>query len=161
LQQHLFDCFQNKPYSARIEGPLKPTYSGSLAFESPISESLVREIDDQPTKLFEISKALQNVRPGFTPPIYIGMAVNIRQRVLRHKKLITDIQDNNAEMDFVKGAAAGEDAEARSFAQDVVARKMSPARLRVTVQTIGAEEKIHNNIENILNRISLPLCGRK
>ena len=161
LQQHLFDCIQEKPYQAELTAPLKPSYSGNLNFESTISETLVKEIEAQPERLFQINKVLQAVRHEFTPPIYIGMAHNIRARILRHKSLICKIQNSGAEMEAFVRSVRAEDVEARNFAEDVVARKMSTARLRVSVQTISAEEKIHNNVENILNRLSLPLCGRK
>ena len=163
LQREIFEFLREEDYVATMDGGLRPNYVGRLKFESPLSESLCVKIAQNPSQLWSIRSVLENLQFYFTPPIYVGMAKNLRDRLKRHKYHIDNI-------DFTKtdGAVAGflddiEQSEQYSltFALDVSRRNLSLDRLCVAVHVIDVGDNSHNSVENILNRIAHPLCGRR
>jgi hypothetical protein len=159
FQAHLFQSFVEEPYDALLKGPLKPTYEGRLANTANISPGLVERIVAEPARLWTLKKVLEDAAPEFASPVYIGMAVNLNNRLRRHKSLIERYK-----------AAAGRpvdeeslsplDDNDHSFAREVVRRGFSTNGLAVAVRVIDAPESVHVDAENILNRINYPLCGR-
>lgn len=159
LQKHLFRAFTEEPYDAILRGPLKPTYQGKVANVATISPDLVDRVVAEPARLWTLKKVLEEAVPEFASPVYIGMAVNLNARLLRHKSLIDRYM-----------AAAGRpiddepldslESNDHSFAREVVRRGFSPNGLAVAVRVIDAPESVHVDAENILNRINYPLCGR-
>jgi hypothetical protein len=96
---------------------------------------------------------LSQAAPFFTAPLYIGMASNLRSRLLHHKKLITQFSDN-------PGSVMGEEGGS-GFAKQVVARGFDPTQLFVAciaIDDIESDEQV--DLENILNRINFPIFGR-
>jgi hypothetical protein len=159
LQTHLFQAFVEEPYDAAVRGPLKPTYQGKLANVASISPDLIDRIVAQPSRLWAIKKVLADAVPEFASPVYIGMAVSLRSRLGRHKRLI--------ERYMAAGGTSVDDElltlpekNDHSFARDVVRRGFSTNGLAVAVRLIDSPESVHLEIENILNRINFPLCGR-
>lgn len=153
LERHFFHPFQENPYFVKLSGALKPRYSGSLAHEPTRSEGLIRRLSEHPERLRPIAQVLGRAAPFFTAPLYIGMAVNLRSRLLQHKKLITQFSDN-------PGVVVGEEGMA-GFARQVVQRGFNPTHLFVACIPIGNIENDEQvDLENILNRINFPIFGR-
>jgi hypothetical protein len=161
LHAYLFGPLAEEPYHASMRGRLKPQYEGRLDYSSPISDSLVARLVANPDRLFVLQKILAEAVPEFASPIYIGMSVDLRSRLRRHKRLIETFKAAGAEYrPEGDNSASEEDRADHSFAWDVVRRGLSVNRLEVSVRQIAAHEGVHVDAENILNRINFPLCGR-
>jgi len=153
LQRHFFHPFRESPYEVRLTGPLKPRYSGSLEHEPKESEGLVRRLVDDPRRLRRTASLLGQAAPYFTAPLYIGMAANLRSRLMQHKNLIRQLIENPSASNSDDGMAG--------FARQVVARGFIPNQMFVaymTLSDIDATEQV--DVENILNRINFPIFGR-
>lgn len=167
LERRLFSYYREQPYQAVLTGPLKPTYSGLLENEMPISPSLVTRLAAKPDRLWALKDLLQQSIPFFASPIYIGVAKNLRRRLLRHKSLIERYQQSMAAglMDPVADMDAEDDGERdkdHSFAREVAtSRRFATYNLVVHVMELETDEDgLRVDIENLLNRINYPLCGR-
>src|SRR5689334_12217785 len=88
LERHLFRYYRETPYEVSLAGALKPKYSGRVDHQASLSASLVRRLAEKPERLRGLKQILRTAVPRFASPIYIGVAVNLRQRLLRHKALI-------------------------------------------------------------------------
>jgi hypothetical protein len=153
LERHFFHPFQEMAYKVRLDGALKPKYRGELEHEPYSSESLVKRLIDDPSRLRQIANVLNMAAPFFTAPLYIGMATNLRTRLLKHKGLINAFADNPGSVGSDEGAAG--------FARQVVARGFNPTQLFVACIPIeGIENEEQVDLENILNRINFPIFGR-
>ena len=153
LERHFFHPFKETAYKVRLDGPLKPKYKGELAHEPSSSESLVKRLIEDPSRLRQIANVLNMAAPFFTAPLYIGMATNLRTRLLKHKSLINDFADNRG--------LVGSDEGSAGFARQVVARGFDPNQLFVACIPIeGVENEEQVDLENILNRINFPIFGR-
>lgn len=153
LERHFFHPFQETAYAVRLSGALKPRYAGELAHEPTKSEGLVRRLSENPERLRPIARVLGAAAPFFTAPLYIGMASNLRNRLLQHKQLITYYSDN-------RGLTVAEEGLS-GFARQVVQRGFNPTQLFVAcipIDDIEADEQV--DLENILNRINFPIFGR-
>lgn len=161
LQVHLFGPLVEEPYDTCMSGPLKPRYEGKLTCRSTISASLVERLAADPSRLVTLKKVLAEAVPEFASPIYIGMSVDLRSRIRRHKHLIETYKASDIghapNWDPDKSA---EDNADHSFAWDVVRRGLSVNGLHVSIRSIAAPMNVHVDAENILNRINHPLCGR-
>ena len=51
FMKRLFDLFREDDYTAKISGPLKPKYSGTLEHEVGVSQGLTDRIRDNPEKI--------------------------------------------------------------------------------------------------------------
>lgn len=168
----IFNNFKEEPYKVDIYGSLKPKYSGMIEHKYSISKNLIERIIAKPERLYSIADELKKSIPIFSSPIYIGMAKNLRKRLLQHKfamekyvnektdyyDLVSDLKSNSSEN--------AEDVEAiHSFAYEVSSiRKFHLHHLTLFFKEVeysySEDEKIYNDLENILNRINYPLCGR-
>jgi hypothetical protein len=151
----IFRPYREDDYQVSIFGPLKPEYVGSAAHKPPISTSLVMRLCEDPTRLREIAQAIRSAAPYFTAPLYIGMARNLRQRLMRHKGLIEALYDSPRDRESV----ALTDGDA-GFAKQVFARGFDYTALFVYIQQIDIRSNEQADVENILNRINFPIFGR-
>ena len=148
-----------------MKGRLKPTYAGRLHHQSPVSESLVARIVEQPHRLHELKRMLLDTVPP-SSPIYIGVAKNLRNRLGQHKKLIEQFRNALSIDESCKLTALStedeEDLRDHSFAYEVCSlRRLNVTRLFVcTLLAYPVDEGIRIDLENVLNRINFPLCGR-
>jgi hypothetical protein len=164
LRQRLFKPYTETPYKVSLQGRLKPPYEGDVHNQFLISSSLVQRIAEEPERLLKLKALLFESVPIFASPIYIGVAKDLRHRLLRHKSLIEK---------FFSAAAIGasevdtedegdeEAAKDHSFAREVAnIRKFSTGNLVVYTFPIEIHEHLRYDLENVLNRINYPLCGR-
>lgn len=154
LDNRVFKHFREDPYQALIEGPLKPTYTGTLEHTFRVSAGLVQRIVDDPDRLKTIRAVLDMSAPMFASPLYMGMAGELRSRLATHKKLIERYRRLHGHTD-----EPARDSDA-GFAWQVAKRKIPPDRLMVFTCTTAADDKTAVDIENILNRIYYPILGR-
>ena len=157
--ESLFKYFMQKPYEVEISGQLKPRYSGKVEHVQEISDSLINRIKENPDKLFAIRNILEQSAPMFASPLYVGMSVSIRQRVLQHSNFIKKYKEsfNNP---FSRSFDDDAISEEKSFAQRVVERGIPSSRLFLVYQTTGTDLDIQVDVENIINRIYYPTLGR-
>jgi hypothetical protein len=157
--ERLFKYFMQKPYEVELTGQLKPRYSGTVEHVQEISESLIKRIKENPEKLFSIRNILQQSAPMFASPLYVGMSVSIRQRVLQHSNFIKKYKEsfNNPLLRVFDDEVLSEE---KSFAQRVVERGIPSSRLFLVYQTTGTDLDIQVDVENIINRIYYPTLGR-
>lgn len=154
LDSRIFQHFREEAYRANIEGPLKPTYTGTLEHTFKVSAGLVGRIVDDPDRLRTIRDVLDMSAPNFASPLYMGMAGELRSRLATHKTLIEKyrrLQRQGEEP--VRNSDAG-------FAWQVAKRRIPPDRLIVYTCTTAADAKTAVDIEHILNRIYYPILGR-
>jgi hypothetical protein len=165
LDRRLFRYYKEEPYEVHMGGALKPSYSGLVNHRSDISPSLIRRIAENPERLNEIKSTLRLAVPLFASPIYIGVAKRLRDRLMQHVKLIEYFQQ-------IRASAAGsgleptpdseEEVNDHRFAHEVsMLRDFTTSNLVVNTLELQVEEAIRYDLENILNRINYPLCGRK
>ncbi len=163
LVDRVFCFYTEIPYRAYIEGPLKPAFSGDLFHRSAVSTQLVQFFCDCPDALFDLKATLFSSVPIFASPIYIGMSKNLRNRLLTHKRLIENYREQlvSGKEAYPLPVGSPEDSSGHSFARDVVfQRKIHPNFLQIYARPIEAPKSPISCIENILNRINYPLCGR-
>lgn len=154
LDRFVFNPYREAPYQVFLRGPLKPRYSGDVVHEPSKSESLVDRLVNNPLRFRKIAELLATAAPGFTAPLYIGMAINIRTRLRTHKRKIIDLRESgNSQLDDNELLDAG-------FANQVVARGFDPTNLFVVVTEVDVDSGEQNDLENILNRINFPIFGR-
>lgn len=154
LDNRVFKHFREDPYQALIEGPLKPTYTGTLEHTFRVSGGLVQRIVDDPDRLRTIRNVLDMSAPMFASPLYMGMAAELRTRLATHKALIEKYRRLHKQGEEpVRNSDAG-------FAWQVAKRRIPPDRLIVFTCTTTADDKTAVDIENILNRIYYPILGR-
>lgn len=160
FNERIFKYYIEAPYSVLISSMLKPTYEGTVYNKSSLSESLIEDVCKCPECLLDIKKALLLSVPNFASPIYIGLASNLRRRLKQHKALITKFQNANYRELFCDNV--NEDySKDHSFAKEVtVVRKLKIAHLVVSVMEYPKYKLKLSSIENLLNRINYPLCGR-
>jgi len=154
LDNRVFKHFREDPYQARIEGPLKPTYTGTLEHTFEVSSGLVQRIVDDPDRLRTIRSVLDMSAPMFASPLYMGMAGELRSRLATHKALIERYRRLHRQ-----GDEPARDSDA-GFAWQVAKRRIPPDRLIVFTCTTAADDNTAVDIENILNRIYYPILGR-
>ena len=160
LRDRIFSFFEQKPYQIELKGQLKPRFVGEATHraDDDLSDELVRRIADDPNRLFELKKALESTSPLQASPLYIGMADDIHIRVIKHKKLITKLE-NEIVFFMQKYLDYGYTTQEISFAERVVERRIPPTQLFVTYYEAQSKSAA-NDIENILNRIYFPILGR-
>lgn len=154
LDSRIFKHFREDPYQAVIEGPLKPTYTGTLEHTFRVSSGLVQRIVDDPDRLRTIRSVLDMSAPMFASPLYMGMAGELRSRLATHKGLIEKYRRLHRQGEEpLRNSDAG-------FAWQVAKRRIPPDRLIVFTCTTPADDNTAVDIENILNRIYYPILGR-
>jgi hypothetical protein len=164
LQTHLFRFYKEEPYMVALSGPLKPTYEGHIDHRADISLSLVQRLSRAPANLYDLKKALMLTVPFFASPIYIGVATRLRERLMQHVRLIDSLQNLRASSASIKPVAisAFEDEYSdHKFAHEVsMIREFRPSGLIVHTLELPVSDSIRYDLENVLNRINYPLCGR-
>jgi hypothetical protein len=160
LQDNIFRYFKEQPYQTVMRGPLKPKYEGLLEHMPSLSEDLVRRLVEDPRRLRTIKQVLEASAPHFASPIYIGMSERLRTRLARHKKLIEKYENEPVIERRPEDLTPEGERRDQSFAQEIRARNIPPARLFVVVHVIEGVKDEYVDIENILNRIHYPLLGR-
>jgi hypothetical protein len=151
----IFKRYQEDDYNVTIRGALKPKYEGTARHMPSAPKTLVSRLIEQPERLALIAEALGNAAPYFTAPLYIGMAQNLRDRLMRHKSMI-DVQLDQTRSKAVTDLGDGD----AGFAKQVVARGFDPMSLFVYVQELDVKNNEQVDLESILNRINFPIFGR-
>lgn len=150
LEEKIFSHYEEQPYSALIEGKLKLKYEGLLFPQPKVTDGIIENLSDRPELLFDLSELLKNISPNFMRPLYIGMASDLHSRIVAHRDNINKYK-----------AIADEYFDYNdSFAARVVNRKFRLKNLYITIQPASSEEKLHNMLEGILNRVNHPTLGR-
>ncbi len=162
LDKALFRYMKEDPYTARLSGPLKPTFVGELTHESAISDGLLRRVVANPARLRMIKRIVEGSAPDFSSPLYIGAASNLRTRLLRHKNLIEAADEPSCLVfeDAENDADEHQFCRDKTFAERIRIRRIPPSRLFVVTQAVDGDIATHIDIENILNRLHFPLLGR-
>lgn len=153
LDRFIFSPYRETPYQVALRGQLKPKFSGEVAHEPTRSESLVGRLAANPERFRAISDILKSAAPWFTAPLYIGMAINLRNRLKQHRSKIVELRD-------LQGYGSIEEVPEAGFANQVVARNFDPTNLFVHIAEVNVDTGEHNDLENILNRINYPIFGR-
>lgn len=159
LNKFLFQSLRESPYRVKVSGQLKPAYSGEIAHIPSISQALILRIAHNPERLSYLAQILQSSAPIFASPIYIGMAKNLRKRLSQHKKLISLlIEDPKSHAIFGNDQGSPD----HSFAYEaIIERQINPSNLHVYIKTVALDNSTSVvDVENILNRLYHPLCGR-
>ena len=160
---YLFRFYKEVPYSVALHGKLKPRYEGLVDHCVEMSATMIKRLAEKPSNLHEIKRTLKLAIPMFASPIYIGVAKSLRTRLMQHVRLIDTLQHLQA------GAVAGppmtttdeEDDRDHKFAYEVsMIRGFRPSCLIVNTLELPVSDSIRYDLENILNRINYPLCGR-
>lgn len=155
LDSLVFKKYREDDYKVTLRGPLKPRFEGDAKHIPPVSDDLIERLIDDPSRLRIIADAISNAAPFFTAPLYIGMAKNLRERLLKHKSLIDSMYDSlrSRQTLEIKEGDAG-------FARQIVARGFDPMSLFVYVQEVDVRTNEQVDVESILNRINFPIFGR-
>ncbi len=165
FNKFIFNPLREAPYKVKIEGKLKPKYKGELQYEIPNSAGIVEKVLGNPQLLYKIKEVFESVSHEFLSPIYIGMAKNLNTRLRTHVNLMKHYRESDAyssrEFSLDAPSAGGELNLDHKFAHEVVVqRRLDINELEVHILKIEFEEDIQVGIENILNRLNYPLCGR-
>jgi len=163
LGRYLFSYFQEQPYDVVIKAPLRPYYEGSVEHISCISSSLVERFVNEPMRLKTLASLLRAATPEFASPIYIGSTKSLRQRLLKHVDLIRQYRESllNLKPSEIEAITTSEQKADHSFAREAgLVRRFDPNDLWVYTFDIDLDPEYTFDIENILNRINFPLCGR-
>ncbi|NIA00760.1 GIY-YIG nuclease family protein [Massilia sp. CCM 8734] len=153
LDRFIFNPYKETPYDVLLRGQLKPKYGGQVMHEPTKSDTLVNRLAENPERLTAIVDVLKLAAPGFTAPLYIGMAKNLRRRLRQHRNKIIELRDQRDTFPSDEPPDAG-------FANQVVARNFDPTNLFVHVCETKVDTSEYNDLENILNRINYPIFGR-
>ncbi len=153
LYENIFKFFEEGSYNVDVYGKLKPSYKGGINNKSDVSTSLSERVLENPNRIEKVKKHISGLAPKFSSPIYIGKSENLWRRLSNHKKMIRN---------FKKGEVfdVGKPSRDKNFAQRVVANSMQPSFLHVETKVIKGGD-VELDIENILNRISFPIFGRR
>lgn len=154
LDRFIFNPYRETPYQVSLRGQLKPKFIGEVAHQPTKSDTLIGRIVNNPERLRAIASILKTAAPWFTAPLYIGMAINLRNRLRQHKNKIIELRDVQG------GLITFDDVADAGFASQVVARNFDPTNLFVHIAEINVDSSEHNDLENILNRINYPIFGR-
>tara|TARA_B100000745_G_scaffold190554_2_gene125218 strand:+ start:337 stop:969 length:633 start_codon:yes stop_codon:yes gene_type:complete len=153
LNRHFYQYFKESNYLASIKGKLMPQFEGELIHVDQSSKSLISNIVDNPKSLWQIKDFISKLSVDLSSPIYIGMADSLRSRLNHHKNLIEKFKSEH----FISDSTEDRD---HNFAARVVSRKMLVKNLSVSIHYVESDIKLHNLLENLINRISYPVLGR-
>lgn len=165
LDTHLFRYYKEVPYFVALSGQLKPRYEGLIDHRADVSSSLIRRLSASPANLYELKRTLRLAIPLFASPIYIGVATRLRERLMQHVRLIDSFQHLRASavgyvQPLPQGTTEDEDRD-HKFAYEVsMVRGFRSSSLIVNTLELPVNDSIRYDLENILNRINYPLCGR-
>ncbi len=152
------------------KGHLSLTFKGSLEHDHLASgenqnfSSLVEDILEDKKKRNLFSFILSKSLPHLMAPLYIGVAVDVRQRLKKHKEDINKFRERARSEKFDESNFD----ERYKFALEVVRRGIPSRHLSVFVtkvtndtQTIDDRRKTCEGVETILNRLFYPIMGRR
>jgi len=165
LDTHLFRYYKEVPYFVALSGQLKPRYEGVIDHHAEVSAGLIRRLAEAPANLYELKRTLRLAVPHFASPIYIGVATRLRERLMQHVRLIDSLQHLRAsavsDLQPIPVGATSEEDRDHKFAYEVtMIRGFRPSSLVVSTLELPVDDSIRYDLENILNRINYPLCGR-
>jgi hypothetical protein len=165
LENHIYAPYQETPYLASLSGKLKPEYIGELTYKHNISQSLIKRIVEDPNRLDSIKHVFNGLSMTLLSPIYIGMASrSLKVRLKDHIKTMRDYQRKKTElqdkMHLNIPLEEPFDLSHKFSHEAIIIRSLDINNLKFTFQEIDFETKIENDIENLLNRLNYPLCGR-
>lgn len=159
IETKILNFYNEEPYSAIIEGPLKPKYFGKLQHEAKVSDSLVERLYTDPSRIEKVGNILIQTAPNFASPIYIGMASNLRARLQKHKTLMEKYSAKSILSSELQNLCQEEKRD-HNFAQRVISRGIPETEMFVYIQQVSDEDDIYKDVENLLNRINYPVLGR-
>lgn len=134
-----------------MHGPLTPTYRGTAQYQPQLSSALLERLVTEPGRLEELRRVLPSTTPGFVPPLYVGMAKDLRVRISQHRYALEG-----------RRALSGREplsSDERTFAAEVRARQLRLTDLSVVYTE--AEVGSTADVENLINRAVFPALGRK
>jgi hypothetical protein len=163
LDRYLFSYFQEQPYEVTLKAPLKPRYEGTVPHIPSISSTLLQRFVEDPQRIDVLANILRLAAPEFSSPIYIGSAKSLRRRLESHERLIRKYREGQLSDYYatnVEELPAEERAD-HSFAREAaINRRLDPNDLWAHTLEVDLGHEYTFDIENILNRINFPLCGR-
>ena len=124
---------------------------------------MVDRFANEPLRLKALASLLRAATPVFASPIYIGSSKSLRRRLLNHTKLINRYREGllNLSPEEIEKLDATENKADHSFAREAgLIRRFDPNDLWVYTFDTNMADEYTFDIENILNRINFPLCGR-
>lgn len=173
FREQIFARYQRQPYDVTLSAALEPRFHGRV-LHSPESPS---PGDESPAAAARAADTVfgflaRSFAPAFSAPIYVGKAVKqpLSSRIAQHLAGLNDYLGRSTEFLETQRRAllhdeAGTDEEAidaHSFAIEAAVRRFAPARLLLVTYappTIDAEDI--SMLENIVNRVNYPICGRR
>jgi len=158
LLKNIFSYFEETSYKAVLTGKLKARYEGVLEHKQCVTDSLIERLIKKPSLIRDIRKSLQESTSDFSSPLYIGMASNLKKRLITHKRLIGKYRTDGSfrELSNIDSDSPND----HDFASRVVERKFIETSLYVVIRQVDMNDSLHNVIENMLNRINYPVLGR-
>jgi hypothetical protein len=153
LDRFIFKPYCETPYQVTLSGKLKPKYVGVAEHNPNKSDSLLERMVDDPSRIRLVTQILRTAAPWFTAPLYIGMASNLKTRLIQHRNKIVELRE-------LRDPFMSEESVEAGFANQIVSRNFDPTNLFVHIAEIDCGAGEHNDIENILNRINYPIFGR-
>jgi hypothetical protein len=139
---------------ANVKGLMGLEYEGDLA---PVQQA-TPVLDERDLV------ALQRAMLAFSPPLYIGIATCLRDRLLQHRTRVQDAVAAN-DFDFDAGNVEPDTVEESAFfgervGQFIARTGISPASLYVKCVTADDSDAL-KRIETTLNRMFGPVFGRR
>lgn len=151
------DVFACKQFDITAEAHLGEKYSGSVLRDGMEIRS--------PSVLASVFSTVSAV---FSPPIYIGISVDIKKRLLRHRKAILDNLNVTAPSPAGSPVVSMDtNAESKNFGERIAGLLRSHSLLDLNhlyVKVIYQPQLGPNHLKEVeffANRTFCPICGRK
>jgi len=165
LSNNLFRFFNPQNLRSTVKGRMKFIQKGVLENKTEISTEIASKILNRPDVFVRFLSYLERKEMVyFCSPIYIGSTrkQSLNARIEQHRRSILAQLDDSTEY-FESITDASDKKEMMTFARDIIKRKMQPENLFVFVLEVNEQEMTNDLIimlENFLNRITFPICGR-
>jgi hypothetical protein len=168
FSENILAPFREKDLNLSFRGALKGVFSGTAKHQIELTEKLVDRIVSDSERLRVIGEIIQDSIPVFARPIYIGKAkLSLRDRLRQHADSINRyLESRSSSFMPIDGEsfADEETQEYHTFAREVVLeRQLDIHFLQVGWMEVPAARNnpdILTVVENMLNRINQPICGR-
>jgi hypothetical protein len=173
VREQIFARFQRQPYDITLSAALEPRFRGRV-LHSPESLPPADGSADAISRAADaVSDFLaRSFAPAFSAPIYVGKAVKqpLSSRIAQHLAGLREYLGRSAE--YLETQRRGlledpmsldpEEIDAHSFAIEAAVRRFSPSRLfLVTYAPPTINPADIGLLENVVNRINYPICGRR